>query len=312
MFKIKNIFLLLLCFLMFFVSGCKKNNFVKVSTDIKGQKNAYVFYSNTEGTNLVKKKVDVSEVDNAELLEFLMQKIIEDPKDEGLKSALRTGTKCLWIEREKSLVSVNLSKEIYNDTNMADVLGLGAIVKTLCSVNYVDSVNIFVENNPVTNSKGEKIGIMRESDFVFDADALDSDEENITLFFSDENGEKLISEVRRIKTPKGEVMEKLVMSELIDGPKKENNVQTIPTGTKVISVETKDGVCFVNLSKEFIDKHPGGTTAESITIYSVVNSLTELGNVSKVQFLIDGEKREVFKHLVFNEPFERDVSLVLK
>ena len=107
-------------------------------------------------------------------------------------------------------------------------------------------------------------------------------------------------------------MEKLVMSELIDGPKKENNVQTIPTGTKVISVETKDGVCFVNLSKEFIDKHPGGTTAESITIYSVVNSLTELGNVSKVQFLIDGEKREVFKHLVFNEPFERDVSLVLK
>lgn len=309
--KFKRISIIFLCFLIVFVSGCRKNS-IDVNTDITKQKKASVYYSNEQQSNLVKKDIDVSDVKSGELLEFLMQKLIEDPQEEGIKSALRTGIKCLWIKRENNIVSVNLSKEFYNEENMADILALGAIVKTICSVNFVNYVNVFVENKPFTNSKGEEMGLMKDSDFVFDADALDSDEENVTLYFSDQNGENLVTEVRRIKTPKGEVMEKLVMSELIDGPKKGNNIATIPPGTKIISVETKDEVCFVNLSKDFVDKHPGGTSAENLTIYSVVNSLTELGNVNKVQFLIDGEKREIFKHLVFNEPFEKEMSFVVK
>ena len=79
-----------------------------------------------------------------------------------------------------------------------------------------------------------------------------------------------------------------------------------------MSVETKEGVCFVNLSKEFITKHPGGTSAEIMTVYSIVNSLTELINVNKVQFLIDGEIKELFNHIVINEPLERDVSYIIK
>ena len=171
---------------------------------------------------------------------------------------------------------------------------------------------IVVENIPLTNGEGEEMGILRDTDFVFDADSLESDEEYITLYFSDENGDSLTSEVRKIKVPKGEVMEKLVVSELLEGPKNGKNLQVIPSGTKIISVETKEGVCFVNLSKEFITKHPGVTSAEIMTVYSIVNSLTELVNVNKVQFLIDGEIKELFNHIVINEPLERDTSYIIK
>lgn len=308
--KLKRISVLLFCCFFIFMTGCNKDS-TTVSTDAsKGKANVY--YSNSEGNNLVKREIDISKIDDDEVVEFLMQEIIKNPKEEDIKSALRNGTKCLWANKDNNLVSVNLSKEFYNDDNMADILGLGAIVKTLCSVNGIDSVNVFVENNPITDSKGEEMGILKDSDFVFSADALDSDEENITLYFGDENGENLVAEVRRIKVPKGEVMEKLVVSELIKGPEKGKNTATIPEGTKIISVETKDGVCFVNLSKEFVDRHPGGTSAENLTIYSVVNSLAELGNILKVQFLIDGEKRDIYKHIMFNEPFERDMSLIVK
>lgn len=308
--KFRKVFALLFCCFLIFMTGCNQNSTL-VSTD-ESQEKATVYYSNSEGNNLVKRDVDISKKDNDEVVEFLMGEIIKNPKEEDIKSALRNGTKCLWINRDKNLVSVNLSKEFYNEDNMADILGLGAIVKTICSVNGIDSVNIFVENNPITDSQGEEMGILKDSDFVFSADALDSDEENITLYFGDENGENLVAEVRRIKVPKGEVMEKLVVSELIKGPEKGKNTATIPEGTKIISVETKDGVCFVNLSKEFVDRHPGGTSAENLTIYSVVNSLAELGNILKVQFLIDGEKRDIYKHIMFNEPFERDMSLIVK
>lgn len=310
--KIKNILLISLCFIILTLSACSKKPVNTDEVDFLDQKTASVYYLNSEENNLVKKDVDIKYIEKGKLFNYLMDKVIESPNEEGLKSAIRNGTKCLWVKNENNLVSVNLSKEFYNENNISDILSVGAIVKTICSVDGIDSVNIFVENIPITNSEGEEMGILRDTDFVFDADSLESDEEYITLYFSDENGENLTSEVRKITVPKGEVMEKLVVNELLDGPKNSKNLQVIPSGTKIISVETKEGVCFVNLSKEFITKHPGGTTAEIMTVYSIVNSLTELANVNKVQFLIDGEIKELFNHIMINEPLERDTSYIIK
>ena len=121
-----------------------------------------------------------------------------------------------------------------------------------------------------------------------------------------------MKEIRRIQVARGESLEKLIVSELIRGPKSQNAGRTIPQETKIRSVETKDRVCFVNLSSEFVSKNNVGTSAELLTIYSIVDSLTELSNVDKVQFLIEGEKKDVYHHMVFNEPIERDITLIQK
>lgn len=311
--KRKNVIFLIFCLLIIYISGCGKNLPVnKENSEFFNQKKASIYYINSEKDNLVKREISLEGIEKEKIFNFLMEKVIESPNEEGIESAVRSGTKCLWIKNEKNIVSLNLSKEFYNEQNIYDVLSVGAIVKTFCSVEGIDSVNIFIENNPLTNAEGNELGILRDTDFVFDADSLESDEAYMTLYFSDENGEYLTSEIRKIKVPKGEVMEKLIVSELLEGPKNEKNLQVIPSGTKIISVETKEGVCFVNLSKEFITKHPGGTTAEIMTVYSIVNSLTEIANINKVQFLIDGEKRELFNHIVINEPLERDVSYIIK
>ena len=68
----------------------------------------------------------------------------------------------------------------------------------------------------------------------------------------------------------------------------------------------------MNLSSDFVTKNNVGTAAERMTIFSIVNSLTELSNVDKVQFLIEGEKKEVYHHMIFNEPIERDISMIQK
>jgi germination protein M len=95
------------------------------------------------------------------------------------------------------------------------------------------------------------------------------------------------------------------LEQLIAGPKEEDHYATIPPETKIMDVTTtSDGVCYVNLSQEFVTKHSGGSTGELLTIYSIVNSLSEMENVEKVQFLIEGEKVEAFKgHVDFSTPF---------
>ena len=83
----------------------------------------------------------------------------------------------------------------------------------------------------------------------------------------------------------------------------------MPEGTRLIGISTEDGLCTVNLSSEFIDNSNGGSAFDTLSVYSVVNSLCALDNVDKVQFLIDGKTVEVYGNFIFDEPFEADDNL---
>ena len=82
---------------------------------------------------------------------------------------------------------------------------------------------------------------------------------------------------------------------LISGPENEKLESAIPEGTKVNSCTLKGKTLYVDLSKEFIDNAPSGIEEESMIIYSIVNTLTELNEVSEVKFLINGEENKSFK-----------------
>ncbi|MBE7035163.1 MAG: hypothetical protein E7402_03445 [Ruminococcaceae bacterium] len=276
------------------------------------QDKAVLYFANKEGTDLIAVDLDVQDKSQEELPAFIMEKLLEGPAGTTFSNPIRIGTRLLSADREENLVTVDVSKEFYHEESIYDVLAQASIVKSLCSISGVDSVYITVEGQPMQNASGEMIGILKESEVVFDADALMTDESNVTLYFSDANAECLVREIRRIRVPRGETMEKLVVTELIDGPQSSYASRTVPKETKIRSVETKEGVCFVNLSSEFVTRNNVGTSAERLTVYSIVNSLTELSNVDRVQFLIEGERKETYHHMIFNEPIERDVSMIQK
>ena len=69
----------------------------------------------------------------------------------------------------------------------------------------------------------------------------------------------------------------------------------VPAGTEINEIMIKDKVCYLDLSAEFQKNQSGGPREEALTIYSIVNSLTELPNIQYVQFLIDGQRVETYK-----------------
>lgn len=86
-----------------------------------------------------------------------------------------------------------------------------------------------------------------------------------------------------------------LMNLLIEGPKNERLEKTIPDGTKINKIELKENVLWIDLSKEFIENHKTGVEAESRTIYSIVNTMTQLNEVEAVKFVIDGKEDCIFK-----------------
>ena len=300
----KKLLLIFFAALLLFTTAC--------SNISKPQKSVVIYFANASGTDLAAVELDVSKKTAAELPRYVMEKLLAGPTDAGMSRAINTGTALLSITTDKTLVTIDLSKEFYHDEGIHDILAIASIVKSLCSINSIDQVQITVERQPFVTAGGEELGILKEGDIVFDADALAQDESNITLYFSDLNAEFLVSEIRRVKVRRGEALEKLVVEELIAGPKSNQNGRTVPQETKIRSIEIKDNVCFVNLSTEFVTKNVVGSTAERLTIFSIVNSLTELSGIDKVQFLIEGKKKDVYQHMLFNEPFSRDVSMIQK
>lgn len=146
-----------------------------------------------------------------------------------------------------------------------------------------------------------------------------ADKTPISLYFANEEGTKLKLEKRYIpmselKKPTNELAT-LIVKELINGPAKGSGLKaTIPAETKLHSnVKVENGVATVDFSKEFKEKHPGGKKAEQLTIYSIVNSLTELSDISQVKFKIDGKTTKEFKgDFKFDNPFPRSAALISK
>jgi spore germination protein GerM len=138
---------------------------------------------------------------------------------------------------------------------------------------------------------------------------------NVVLYFSDDDGEYLIGERDRItKRDRVEEEAKELISELIRGPKGKL-IPTLPPQTKLLNLHVDEkGVAKVSFSKAFAGDHPGGSSAEIMTVYSVVNSLTtNFPQIKRVQILVEGKETEsIAGHLSLRRPIAPKPDLVKK
>lgn len=118
----------------------------------------------------------------------------------------------------------------------------------------------------------------------------------VTLYYINKETKELLPEGRTIdvKNLLTNPYETLI-NLLIEGPKNEKLETTIPNETKILDVELKDDVVYLNLSNEFIENHLNGEDVEKLTISTIVNTLTELNEVNGVKILINGQENKEFK-----------------
>jgi len=124
--------------------------------------------------------------------------------------------------------------------------------------------------------------------------------------------EEVIIEVPRWEKvfSRDKILEK-VLEKLIEVSSRNGENFPIPKGTKLLGISVKNNIAYVNFSQELKRNHPGGSMGEMLTVYSIVDTLTEFPEVHKVQILIDSAVVETLVgHMDLTVPLERDLSLV--
>ena len=266
-----------------------------------------VYYVSNSETKVEMHEVEMQAAEESARLQELMDCLSTSPEMLEYKAPLNMGFKVLGTKLEEGNLSIDVDAA-YNDLPaMTEVLVRAAVVRTLTQLPDVNLVMITVEGNQLSDRKGNVIGWMNADQFIDnDGNEINTYElAKVKLYFAGESGTELIASSREKHYSTNTPLERLVVEELIAGPgQSEVLYPSINPATKIINVMTTDGVCYVNLDENFLMVVNNVST--DVSIYSIVNSLSELSNVNKVQILINGEVPSSFSSSVF----ERNLDIV--
>jgi spore germination protein GerM len=133
------------------------------------------------------------------------------------------------------------------------------------------------------------------------------------LYFADKDSLFLIAERRVLRHPEGPTnFSRKIVEALINGPSG-GYTRTIPQDTILRAVYiTEDGICYVDVSAQIKEYHPGGVQSELLTLYSLVNSLIlNIPEIKAVKILIDGnESMTLAGHIDVQDPIKANMLLI--
>ena len=209
------------------------------------------------------------------------------------------------------LLTIDFSQEYKEMETVREIVVRGAIVHTLSQVTGVTSVAFSVAGEPLTDAEGHPVGSMTDDRFIFNVGREINTYEKVRLhlYFANADGTKLVDTFRTVVYNSNISMERLVVEELLKGPNSTLVYPTLNPQAKVVNVSSKDGVCYVSFDSAFLTE-PYNVTPE-VAIYSLVNSLTDLTSVNKVQISINGDTTQSFlETMSFATVYERNLGLL--
>ena len=110
------------------------------------------------------------------------------------------------------------------------------------------------------------------------------------LYFSDGEGQSLVGENREIRRhEKVEEEAKALIAELARGSRGKL-IPTLPPTTKLIGFRmNQEGRATADFSRSLAQDHPGGSSAETLTVYAIVQTLSHrFPEIRSVRILIEG------------------------
>ncbi len=284
----------------------------EVDTETESSTTSFrIYVLNKNGTKLSYWNYTPEQEDPLLLIKELLHQLKAVPEDIDQVSAIpeAINTDTVGIRQDGLIVSLSFDNNYLEIARSQEVLARAAIVKTLTQISDIDAVIFYVGEEMLSDSFGNPIGAMRGPDFIEQiSEDPEREMQTVTLYFANAEGTGLVRETREVTTSAVVSLERAVLMELVAGPHSEGARQTLVPDVEISSVLTKDQIAYVNFDGTFLsssmDLNP------QLVIYSIVNSLTELSTVNKVQISVDGVTSIVYMNAVSLEnPLERNLDL---
>lgn len=297
--------LVLLCCFFACLSGCAKEEPLEGTFTVS--------YLDKEQTKTVRVgyEPDADKKDTARLVEELIGVLSTDSGDVELLKPIPEGVEVTDTRLDGNDLKVSFNEAYRTMEAVPEILCRLALVQTLTQVDGVDCLEFFVEDEPLVDTQGNEVGRMTTDDFVVNpGEQINSIQHaQLELYFSNPSGDGLVLETQRVYYNSNVSLEKLVIEHILAGPQTEDAIASLPQETKLVNVSVADRICYVSLDSGF--RTQNYNVQEAIVIYSLVDSLTALPHIDKVQVSVNGDTSGVYREsFPLGTIYEEDLSYV--
>ncbi len=293
------------------ICGCE-NKKIEIVSGSEGSVACEIYRIETAGQTLKPETTGLESGSQEDMAENAFSKMKDPEKNEESRSAVPEGLELNSVTIDSGLLSVDFNSVYYTMNPGEELAFKSAVVYTFTSLDFVDYVYITVDGSPLKMTNGQNLGKLCREDIVIDGNisAEPTNYEILTLYFKNSDDTGLDTEIREVEVNPNQPIERYIIEQLIAGPENSGLKNVIPSDTKIRDISSADGICYVDLSSEFVTKQLGSEKDAIAAAYSIINSLGELESVDRVQFLIDGEKIDNYRNIMdFSMPIEPDYNI---
>ncbi len=272
---------------------------------------SFIYCLNEDNTGIVKAEYRLYEGDTLETARQMLEDMQEPAGDIEYVSAIPREVEIQQCELSGSILEVDFSREYLEIGQLREKLLRAAVVQSLVQIDGINGVAFTIDGVPLTDSDGIEVGLMNEDDFVGDMSSSPSSyqTDTLTLYFANESGDRLVPQTVDVRYSSNVSKDKLIVEKLMQGPDGAGAYPTINPDATLLSVTTKDGICYVNFDSTFLTG--AYDILPDLTVYSIVNSLVEGTEALQVQITINGESNAEYMETVdLSQPLEENMDLV--
>ena len=190
------------------------------------------------------------------------------------------------------------------------VLFQAAVAKTYTQISGISYIHLTVGDVSLRDSAGRTIGLLNASSFTDNIAGNAGEYKSVLLplYYADETGTALVETELEVSYKASDVLERILIRQLLGGPENSSAYAAVNSSATLLGISVRDGICTVNFDDLFLV--PPQNVSPFVTIYSVVNSLTMLPNISKVQIMINSSTEYSFGGLSLSVPLEFNSELI--
>lgn len=270
-----------------------------------------LYYMNVDETGLERETFKPESEETDALVQEMLERLDnEEPKNEMLALLPKDVDINSYALRKNSVV-IDFNKNYRQMGTVRELLARAGIVKTLIQAPEIQNVEFTVDGEAVVDSNGDPVGEMNANTFVeyTGTDINNYQYTTLTLYFTNEAGDKLLPEQRNVYYSSNLPLERVVMEQLLKGPREADMQRTLSEEVNVLSVTVSDGICYVNFGESFVDS--ALPVQESIPIYSIVNSLVDSCGIKQVKISVEGESKMIFRETMnLDQFYEKNEDLI--
>jgi germination protein M len=253
------------------------------------------------------------ETDVDAIINELIIKLKEGNYKKAKEAVIPSDIEYATYTQEADILTLTFDENYNNLVGIEEVLKRASIVYTMLQIENIDYVRIQVNGQALVIDDKEIGDMSKESFIELVGDGANKIiKEKVKLYYADASGKKLRMLETDIRIDGSKKKEEVVLKKLIEGPKgieKVGYYASINSEVELKRVAINNKICYVDLNEAFLERR-GGVTEEAV-VYSVVNTLTELGTVNQVRITINGELVEKYgEHVRLDDLLEKNYDII--